>query len=194
MKDPATTTGLLVVISGPGGVGKGTVCQELLKDGDLAVSVSVTTRAPRPDEKEGRHYYFRTRAEFERLRAEGRLLESAEVSGNLYGTPRAEVEKLLAAGKTVILEIDVQGGRQVKSVLPCLTIFLMPPSREELEARFCRRGADSAQVMAARMALAVEEIAAAADYDFVVVNDELARTVTEVRQIIKTAREKGDGI
>ncbi|MDR0433838.1 MAG: guanylate kinase [Gracilibacteraceae bacterium] len=187
-------TGLLVVISGPGGVGKGTVCAELLKDGEMALSVSVTTRRPRPEEKEGEHYYFRSREEFNRLRAEGRLLESAEVAGNLYGTPRAEAEKLLAAGKTVVLEIDVQGGRQIKDILPCLTIFLMPPSPAELERRFRYRGADSEQVMAARMALAAQEMEAAVDYDFVVVNDELDRAVEEVRQIIRAAREKEDGI
>jgi guanylate kinase len=183
--------GLLLVISGPGGVGKGTVCKELLREGDpdLVLSVSVTTRRPRPDEKEGEHYFFRSREEFVRMRDAGLLLEAAEIDGNLYGTPREKVETLLAAGKTIVLEIDVRGGRQVKALLPGLSVFLMPPSMEELEARFRKRGTDSESVLARRMKLAAKEMEAAAEYDFVVVNDELARAVAEIRHIIQIARK-----
>ena len=188
--DQQTKRGKLVIISGPSGVGKSTITRQLvarLKDAYL--SVSVTTRPRAKTEQDGREYWFISREEFHQRIAEGALLEYAEVFGNLYGTPRDKTEETLAAGKIVILEIDVQGARQVKEIYPQATmIFILPPSTGVLAERLGRRGRESGEVAARRLGGASGEIAAAWQYyDHRVVNDDLEQAIHEVLQIIERA-------
>lgn len=182
--------GLLVVISGPSGVGKGTVVRRLAEHGvDLHLSTSVTTRASRPDETDGVEYHFVDDATFDRMIADGALLEWAEVHGRRYGTPELWVERELAAGADVVLEIDVQGAQQIRDRRPdALLVFLSPPSKEELARRLATRGTETAEQLAIRQADADREIAAAAAFDHVVVNDDLERCVDEVVTLIAEAR------
>lgn len=182
--------GLLVVISGPSGVGKGTVVRRLAERGvDLRHSVSVTTRAPRPGEVDGVHYHFVDDGTFDAMVANGELLEWAHVHGRRYGTPRAWVDAQLAAAIDVVLEIDVQGAQQVRDRRPdALLVFLSPPSKEELARRLAGRGTETAEQLAVRQADADREIAAAAAFDHVLVNDDLDRCVDEVMELIDEAR------
>jgi guanylate kinase len=182
-------SGRLVVISGPSGVGKGTIREAVLERTGAEFSVSATTRSPRPGEKNGRDYRFVGRDEFVRMRDRGELLEWAEVFGELYGTPEAPVRRAVADGRTVLLEIDVQGALQVHRKMPEATyVLIVPPSREELARRIGGRGTESDEDARRRLAKAEEEIAAAREsgiYTHEVVNDDLDRAIEEVAGIVE---------
>lgn len=182
--------GLLVVVAGPSGVGKGAVHTRVREQIDDAVlSVSVTTRPRRPGERDGVHYRFVDRPTFERLAREGALLEWAEYAGHLYGTPREPVADAVADGKVVVLDIEVQGVMQIKKQVPgALAIFLLPPSLEELERRLRARGTEGDAAIAARLARAREELAERDRFDLQVVNDDLDRCVAEVVDAVEQAR------
>ena len=170
---PASSDGTLFVVAAPSGAGKSTLVNALLeREPSISLSISHTTRPPRPGEQYGRHYYFVERAEFEREVAEGVFLEHAEVHGNFYGTSRTTVAELLEQGRDVLLEIDWQGARQIRKSKPdCVSVFILPPSRAELERRLRGRGSDSAEVIARRLHNSREEIAHAHEFDYVIVND-----------------------
>jgi len=178
--------GLLIVISGPSGAGKGTICTALMeREPNLRYSVSATTRLPRQGEVDGKNYLFMDKEKFIVLREQGEFLEWAEVYGNFYGTPRKNVEAMLNKGYDVILEIDIQGALQVKEKFPQgVFIFILPPSLEELETRITKRGTDTKDVIARRMSAAVKELAYVSEYDYVVVNDQVDAAVQRVRAII----------
>ena len=181
--------GLLLVISGPAGAGKGTVVGELVKDENIRLSISATTRAPRGQEQNGVEYHFLSREEFEKMIEENGFYEYAQYVGNYYGSPKKPVEKWRSEGKDVILEIEVQGCKRVKSIEPgCISIFIKPPSLEVLEKRLRGRGTETEEVIAKRMARAKEELLLAEDYDYVVVNDALEDCVADVRRIIEENR------
>ncbi len=185
--------GIIVVISGPSGVGKGTICKELVKRlDDACLSVSVTTRQRTPKEVEGKDYWFVGRDEFQRRIEKGLLLEHAEVFGNFYGTPKDKVDEAIAAGKVVILEIDVQGGKQIKKLYPdTVMVFILAPTPKELAGRLHGRGRDDKEVAKRRLSQASKEIAVARqDYQYMVVNDKLDVAVNEIIGIIETARKK----
>lgn len=180
----STLSGRLLLITGPSGVGKGTLVARLLeRHPELWLSVSATTRAPRAGEEEGRHYFFLERSAFERQVAEGGFLEWAEFAGNLYGTPRQAVQRRLDGGQTVLLEIELEGARQVRRSFPeGFQVLLEPPSFAELERRIRGRGTDSEEAIGRRLARAREELAAAAEFDAVVVNDDLDRALAELER------------
>lgn len=182
--------GNLIVISGPSGSGKGTVCQGLFKELDnLHLSISATTRKPRGNEQHGKDYYFLNREQFESLIAGDQLLEWANVYGNYYGTPRQPVMEAIDGGLDVILEIDVQGALHVKSKYPnCVLIFLIPPSRAELAKRLKNRGTDSDSAIEYRLQWAESEIKKVREYDYLVVNDDLAAATRKVSAIIIAER------
>ncbi len=183
--------GLLVVLSGPSGAGKSSIIRELLKAPGRKLSVSATTRPPRVGEVDGVHYRFVDKDAFRRLIDEGRLLEWAEVYGNYYGTPVDEVDAHVAAGKVVLLDVDSQGYRAVKTARPdVLGVFLAPPSSDELERRLRGRHADSEEVIRRRLAGAARETAASREYDHIVVNDDLDRAVREVTALLERAAAK----
>ncbi len=177
--------GLLIVVSGPSGTGKGTVCGELLTQAqDLAYSISATTRQPRAGEVDGRNYYFMEKAEFEQKIAEGGFLEYANVYGNYYGTPLAKIEERLAAGEDILLEIDTQGALNVMQKCPDgLFIFLVPPSLAELERRIRGRGSETAESLERRMGSAKKEIEDGRKYGYVVVNDTVKKAVSRIMAI-----------
>ena len=179
--------GLLIVLSGPSGVGKGTVRKAIFDSeaNDFQYSISMTTRKKRIGEVEGVDYYFREREEFEQLIASGEMLEYAEYVGNYYGTPLSYVQKTLDQGKDVFLEIEVQGAQQVKEKVPDgVFIFLTPPDLAELRSRITGRGTDAPDVIDERMRIAREEIEMMALYDYAVVNDEVPRAVKRIKEII----------
>ncbi len=182
--------GLLIVISGPSGAGKGTVCRALLEQNrELVLSVSKTTRPPRAGERDGVNYFFVTREEFLAAASAGEFLEYALVYGEYYGTPKDEVAKKLAAGLDVILEIDTQGARQVRdSGAAGIFIFLLPPSAAELARRITRRGTESAESLQRRLAAAVNEVAEAAWYDYVVVNEDVNEARDDVLAVIRAEK------
>jgi len=185
--------GLLVVISGPSGVGKDTLIERLRElDPRLQYSISYTTRKPRPGEKDGVSYFFVSRQKFEELVAKGFFLEHAVYNGNYYGTPAAAVEEARVAGRDILLKIEVQGAAQVRKRAPDgVFIFIAPPSKEELVRRQeLREGAVPADDMVERLKIAETEMKHASEYDHVVVNDDLEPAVAEVLEIIRTARER----
>ncbi|MEX0836427.1 MAG: guanylate kinase [Nitriliruptor sp.] len=188
--DDAATTGLLVVVAGPSGVGKGTVHTELRRRlPDAVLSVSATTRPARPGEVDGVHYRFVDRTTFEGMVADGDLLEWAEYAGNLYGTPRAPAAEAVARGEVVLLDIEVLGALQVKAADPdALLVFLQPPSFEELERRLRGRGTEDGATIARRLEVALDELAGAGAFDLEVVNDDLDRCVDELLDAIAVAR------
>lgn len=184
--------GLLIILSGPSGVGKGTVREMLFKDEslNLAYSISMTTRLPRPNERDGIDYFFVTKEEFEKNIETGLLLEYAQFVGNYYGTPKNYVEELLNNGKNVVLEIEVQGALQVMSKCPeALTIFLVPPSFEELEKRIRGRRTEKEEVIKERLNKARKELETKDNYKYVVVNDEVLKAKEAIANIIKTNLE-----
>lgn len=178
--------GILVVVSGFSGAGKGTVMKRLMEKYDgYALSVSATTRKPRPGEEDGREYFFRTRDEFEKLIEEDALLEYAQYVENYYGTPRSYVEEQLQAGRNVILEIEIQGAMKIKEKIPeALLVFVTPPTVEELERRLTGRGTETAQVITDRLARAGEEAEGMGQYDYILVNDTVEECVDHLHQII----------
>ncbi|WP_137669456.1 guanylate kinase [Sphaerospermopsis reniformis] len=178
--------GKLIVLTGPSGVGKGTLMQKLLQlHPELYYSVSATTRSPRPGEINGQNYYFITRSQFEKLVAQGEFLEWAEFAGNYYGTPRAAVLEQIQSGKLVILEIELEGARQIRTSYPnALSIFILPPSFSELEKRIRGRGQDSQEAIARRLNRAQEEIEAAAEFDIQIVNDDLETALNQIEAVL----------
>lgn len=180
--------GSLYVISGPSGAGKGTLVERIL-DGhpDITLSISATTRQPREGEVDGVHYHFMSVDEFEDFIARDGFIEWAQVHSNYYGTPLAPIEQHLAAGDTVLLEIDVQGAFQVLDKLPqAKLVFIAPPSIEELERRLRGRGTETEEVIAQRLANAKGEMDASKDYDFVIVNDDLERATKELARVLES--------
>ena len=188
--------GLLIILSSPSGAGKSTLAKRLMAwDGSLSFSVSATTRPPRAGEADGREYYFKSRSDFEAMVAAGEMLEHAEVFGNLYGTPSAPVEARLAEGRDVILDIDWQGGQQVRrSVLAkdVVSIFILPPSIADLETRLHSRAQDSDAVIAARMAKSRDEISHWGEYDYVVINRDIDTAETELTTILRAERARAE--
>lgn len=182
--------GLLLVVSGPSGAGKGTICNLLReKLPELAYSVSVTTRQPRPGEVDGQDYFFKTVPQVKDMIFRGELLEYAQVYGNYYGTPKPYVQKLLDEGKDVLLEIDIQGALQIKKVFPGgVFVFVVPPSLEELSARIYKRGADREDVIRQRLAAATHELAYANEYDYIIVNDVAEKAADRVLTLLEAER------
>ncbi|WP_298704729.1 guanylate kinase [uncultured Veillonella sp.] len=179
--------GILIVLSGPSGAGKGTICAALRKEmPNLVYSVSMTTREPRVGEEEGISYFFRTKEEFQRLIEDDAFLEYAKVYDNYYGTPKQHVMNLLSEGKSVILEIDIQGAMQVKERFSeAVFIYIVPPSLDILSTRLRDRGTDATDVINKRLSKASSELALAHRYDYIVVNDELNEAVEKVASILR---------
>ncbi|MCM1333956.1 MAG: guanylate kinase [Bacteroides sp.] len=189
--------GILIVVSAPAGCGKDTILERALeKNKNLYYSVSATSRAIRPNETDGVSYYFKTRAEFEAMIAEGGLLEYTEYCGNYYGTPKKAVEETLAAGKDVILKIEVEGAMNIKRIFPdCVMIFILPPSFEELSRRLHKRGTEDEETILRRIETAKNELTYAEHYDYLIVNGELSAAVDEFLTVVsaekaRTARRK----
>ena len=178
--------GKLIVLTGPSGVGKGTLMNEILnRYPELHYSVSATTRSPRPGEINGKNYNFISRSQFEQLVTQGEFLEWAEFAGNCYGTPREAVFNQIQAGKLVLLEIELAGARQIRHTFPsALSIFILPPSFAELEKRIRGRGQDSEEAISRRLQRAEEEIAAANEFDLKIINDDFERALNEIEKAI----------
>ncbi len=183
--------GLLVVVSGFSGAGKGTLMKKLLQTYDnYALSISMTTRAPREGERDGIEYFFADKQQFEDKIAQDGFIEYASYCGNYYGTPKAYVEEQMAAGKDVILEIEIQGALKVKEQFPeSLLLFVTPPNAKELERRLVGRGTETAEVIAKRLARASEESEGIESYDYIVVNDNLDECVEELHALVNAARK-----
>ena len=185
--------GILVVLSGFSGAGKGTVVKEVMKkySGQYALSISATTRAPREGETDGIEYFFKTREEFEAMIAKDELVEYAQYVNNYYGTPKAYVEQQLAAGKDVILEIEIQGALKVKEKFPeTLLVFLTPPDAEELKRRLVGRGTETMEVIESRLSRAVEEAQGIENYDYFLINDKLEACVEQFHAIVTNEKSR----
>lgn len=189
---PMNEKGILIIISGFSGAGKGTIVKELIGRYDnYALSVSATTRPPRKGEAEGREYFFKTKQEFEKMIAEEELLEYARYVDNYYGTPQAYVEEQLGRGKDVILEIEIQGALKIKEKAPdAVLLFVMPPSAKELKKRLVRRGTEDAEGIALRLRRACEEAEGIGNYDYVVINNELEACVGQVHGILLAEHQR----
>lgn len=183
--------GILVVVSGFSGAGKGTLMKRLMEKYDnYALSVSATTRTPRPGEEHGREYFFHTKQEFEELILQDALIEYAQYVDNYYGTPKAYVEKQLSAGKDVILEIEIQGALKVKEKLPnTLLLFVTPPSAEELKHRLVNRGTESMEVIESRLRRAAQEAKAMPEYDYILINDQIEECVDTMHSVIQSQHD-----
>lgn len=190
------TNGKVIVISGPSGVGKGTVVQELLSNNDdCTLSVSATTRAPREGEVHGVNYFFITKEEFQSRIKNNAMLEYAQYCDNYYGTPRDYVQQSIENGKNIILEIEVQGALNVKSTMPeAVTVFVMPPSMIELEKRLRGRGTEEEEVIQQRLKTAVEEMRQSTKYDYIVINDTVNKCVNDIKTIINSEKMKTDNM
>lgn len=187
--------GLLIVLSGPSGAGKGTICKELLSSGDFYLSVSATTRTPREGEVHGKNYYFLQKEDFRKMIAEDGFLEHAEVYDNLYGTPKANVLEAIEEGKDVILEIDIQGALKVKEKYPQgVFIFILPPSMEELKQRIINRGSETQQSLMKRFKSAYQEINYVSKYNYAVVNDTVEEAVRKINSILAAEKCRVDRI
>jgi guanylate kinase len=187
--------GLLLILSSPSGAGKSTLARRLMAwDASIRFSASATTRPPRPAEVEGKDYYFRDRVAFEAMVRTGEMLEHAEVFGNLYGSPRGPVETALHAGQDTLFDIDWQGGQQIKQAMrdDVVSVFILPPSIEELERRLRERGQDSEAVIAGRMAKSEAEISHWAEYDYVLVNDDVDLAFQALTTILQAERMRRD--
>ncbi len=184
--------GILIVVSGFSGSGKGTVMKRLLEKYDnYALSVSATTRQPREGEREGREYFFKTGEEFEKMIAKDELIEYAKYVNHYYGTPRAYVERQLASGRDVILEIEVQGARKIKEKIPdTLLLFVTPPSAKELRRRLTERGTETPEVIEERMSRAAKEAESMDQYDYCIVNDALEECVEHIHQIVQSEHQR----
>jgi len=183
-------SGHLYIVSAPSGAGKTTLVRMLLEsDPGIRLSISYTTRAPRPGEQDGREYNFTDMDRFREMVARGDFLEWAEVHGNCYGTSRPWIEAEMAAGRDVLLEIDWQGAAQVRKLFPAaIGIFVLPPSVAALEQRLTGRGTDSAEVIARRLAAAQAEMRHVGDFDYVIINDELERALGDLRSVVNASR------
>ncbi|WP_267383364.1 guanylate kinase [Cyanobacterium sp. uoEpiScrs1] len=179
-------SGQLIVLTGPSGVGKGTLVRSLLaRHNDLYLSISATTRSPRRGEIDGKDYYFVTRSQFKKMIDQGELLEWAEYANNCYGTPRFDIEKKLNSGIKVLLEIDVVGARNIKQTFPdALRIFVLPPSLEELERRLRGRDKDSQEAITCRLEQAKKELIASREFNHIIVNDNLSQSLQKFENII----------
>lgn len=184
--------GILIVISGFAGTGKGTIVKKLLEQHEqYALSVSMTTRNPRPGEEEGKSYFFVSKEKFEQTIEENGLIEHACYCGNYYGTPRAYVEQMMKEGKDVILEIEIQGALKIKELFPtALLLFVMPPTAEELKRRLVGRGTETPEVIDKRMARAADEAEGIEKYDYIIINDEIEECVRNTHNIIEAAHAK----
>ncbi len=184
--------GQLIVLSGPSGAGKDTILKRLLEQNkNLRLSVSATTRMPRPGETDGVDYHFISKEQFHAMLDQGKMLESAEYCENCYGTPREPIENWMSQGYDVILEIEVQGGSQIKKKCPdCASIFILPPSLSALEQRLRDRGTEDEQVIQKRLATARKEIAEAVHYDYEVINDTVENAVNQINHIICAEKHK----
>ncbi|SFA46377.1 guanylate kinase [Paracoccus halophilus] len=185
-------SGLLVILSSPSGAGKSTLARRLMAwDPSLRFSVSATTRRPRPGEVEGEHYYFRSIGEFRDMVARDEMLEHAEVFGNFYGTPRGPIEEAIRAGRDTLFDVDWQGGQQIRASslgANAVSIFVLPPSLAELERRLVGRGQDTPEVIAGRMEKSRAEISHWAEYDYVIVNDDIERSAQALTTILTAER------
>ena len=184
--------GILVVVSGFSGAGKGTLMKELLKRYDnYALSISATTRAPREGETDGKEYFFVTKEQFEKMRDERKLIEYAQYVNNYYGTPKEYVEQKMAEGKDVILEIEIQGALNIKKKFPdALLVFIVPPTAEDLKKRLTGRGTESAEVIEKRLRRAAEESDGMDSYDYIVVNDDIDTCVEDLHSLIRSSHFK----
>ena len=190
---PVATRGLMLVLSSPSGAGKSTISRAVLeRERNIALSVSATTRRPRKGEVDGRDYFFVDDARFRAMVEAGAFLEHADVFGHRYGTPRAPVEAALEEGRDMLFDIDWQGAQQIaeKARTDLVGVFVLPPSIEELERRLHTRAQDSAEVVRARMAQALDEVSHYAEYDYVVINSELEASIAEVRSILHAERRR----
>ena len=188
--------GLLLILSSPSGAGKSTLAKMLMQwDPTIRFSVSATTRNPRPGEVDGRDYFFKSHAEFEAMVATGQMLEHAEVFGNFYGSPRGPVEDAMNAGRDTLFDIDWQGGQQIRNSAlgrDVVSVFILPPSIAELDRRLRARAQDSDEVIAGRMAKSQAEISHWAEYDYVLVNDDLDRTFNDLLTVLQAERMRRD--
>ncbi len=183
--------GMLVVLSGPSGSGKGTVLEQFLKDEDFSVSISATSRNPRPGDKEGVTYFFKTRDEFEKMIANDEFFEYAQFNGNYYGTPKEYVLNQINNGKNIILEIEVQGAMQVKAAVPdAVLIFMTTPNINVLRERLEGRQTESQDVIEQRLETALSEVEYVDSYDYLIINDKLEKTVSDLKDAVNSAKNK----